>query len=304
MRKIILLLVTCSLFCSSCGSEQVKQSIPGYQFVVGVSHANLIEPWRIALYEEMQAQSEYYDNMRLIFTDAAGDSTRQAGDVEQLLGLGIDLLIISPNNAVDLKEAIADAHEKVPVIVLDQDIKGEDYTLFIGSDNKLIGTLAGEYTSRLLGDKGGKVLEISGNQSSSVALAISQGFAEAISKNPKIELAGSLDGDWLRDTAERRMKDYLITSEDVNVVFAHNDDMALGANIAADELRVLGISFIGVCGLEKEGIELVESGSLAGTFFRSTGGKEAVEWAMKILNGEKDFPQKIILDLKPIVSQD
>lgn len=303
MNKIIVLLVISLLCCSSCGTKQAKQSLPGYQYVVGVSYANLIEPWRISLYEEMQAQSEYYDNVRLIFTDAAGDSARQTKDVENLLALGIDLLIISPNNAFDLKESISKAHEKVPVIVLDQDIEGEDYTLFIGSDNKLIGTLAGEYTTKLLGEKGGKVLEITGNQNSSVAQAISQGFAEEILKNPKIKLVASLDGDWLRDTSERRMKDYFISSEDVDVVFAHNDDMALGANMAADDLRVLGISFIGVCGLENEGIELVQSGILDGTFFRCTGGKEAVEWAMKIMEGEKDFPQKIILDLKPIVAR-
>ncbi len=301
MRKIILLFLACLILFSGCKPKNTIAIEPSYQYVIGVSQANLVEPWRIALYEEIKAEGDKQKNTRFVFSDAAGDSARQIQDVEHLIGLGIDLLIISPNEADELEPIISKVHEQIPVIVLDRDIKGGDYDLFIGSDNKLIGTLSGERISKLLGDKGGNVLEIAGNKESPPAQEISQGFAEALEINPNITVVGVLDGDWLRDTAEMRMKDFLIKSENVDVVFAHNDAMALGASIAAGELRVSGIDFIGVDGLENEGALLVKKKVLVATFFRHTGGKEAVEWSIRILNGEKNREKRIILDPIPIL---
>lgn len=283
----------------ACASPDPPARLPEYEYVVGVSQANLIEPWRIALYDEMRAQGSLHGNMRLIFTDAAGDYTRQIEDVRHFMKLGIDLLIISPNDDAALGKVISEAYAKIPVIVLDRDVGGE-YSLFIGSDNKMIGQLAGEYTAALLGEAGGSVLEITGDQNSPPVQALSEGFSQALEKNPNVRRADTLDGEWLRDTAERRMKDYLIVSEAVDVVFAHNDAMAYGAYIAAKELRVDGIRFIGADGLDNEGRALVERGVLAGTFFRHTGGKEAVEWALKILNGDQNIPKQIILKPIPI----
>ncbi len=285
--------------CYACAQEDAAERLPEYQYVIGVSQANLIEPWRIALYEEMRAQGNTHDNLRLIFTDAVGDYKRQIDDVEHFLEIGVDLLIISPNDDAQLAGIISEAYRQIPVIVLDRDVGG-DYSMFIGSDNRMIGLLAGRYAVELLGEEGGVVLEITGDKNSPPTQALSEGFSQAIAEHPNITRAGSIDGDWLRDTAERRMKDYLIVSEKVDVVFAHNDAMAYGAYIAARDLRVSGIQFIGADGLDSEGKELTERGVLAGTFFRHTGGKEAVEWALKILNGEKITAKEIILEPVPI----
>ena len=301
MRKIHLILLSALLLVSfGCAQKQEAGLAPEYEYVIGVSQTNLIEPWRIAFYEEMREQSNLHDNMRLVFTDAAGDPGRQVDDVEHLLAMGIDLLIISPSDDAGLREIIDQAYQSIPVIVLDREIEGTNYTLFIGSDNMKIGRLVGEYTANLLGETGGTVLEIIGNENSPPAQALSQGFAEFLSKNPQIKVVDIIDGDWLRDTAERRMKEYLIKSEKVDIVFAHNDAMAHGAFIAAQDFRVDGIQFIGVDGLDNEGKALVERGVLSGTFFRHTGGKEAIEWALRILSEEKDIPQQIILEPLPI----
>lgn len=291
------------LLSAGCGANRQSEVIPSYKYIVGVSQANLIEPWRIALYEEMKAQGALCGDMRLVFTDAAGDSKKQIDDVEHLLGLGIDLLIISPNNENNLRETIGTVNQSIPVILLDRDVADGDYNLYVGSDNALIGTLAGEYAATLLGDRGGTVLEITGNQDSPPAQALSQGFAKALEGYPEIRIINTIDGDWLRDTAEMRMKDYLIKSDKVDIVFAHNDAMAYGAYIAATDLRIDGIRFIGVDGLESEGKALVEQGILAGTFYRHTGGKEAVEWALKILEGEKKIPLEVVLEPIPIVAE-
>ena len=133
-----------------------------FDYVIGVSLANLTEPWRINMRDEIMAEASRHGNLRVVFTDAADSSNREIQDVNTLLASGIDLLIISPNDAEALTPVIARAYRNIPVILLDRSVVGFDYTLFIGPDNRLIGKQAGQYVSELLGAKGGKIVEILG----------------------------------------------------------------------------------------------------------------------------------------------
>jgi len=295
------LLLVWALLLAGCAPADMPHELPSYEYVIGVSQGNMLEPWCIALHEEMQAHSQRYSNVRLVFTDAAKDTHRQREDIHRLVELGVDLLIISPNSPDDLQGDIAEIYASIPVIVMDQKVMGDQYTLFIGSNNRLVGNMAGNLVAELMPAGGGAVLELTGTADSSPARLISQGFQEVIAEHPEIELVDSIDGDWLRDTAEQRMKDFLIQSKPVDVVFAHNDAMAYGAYMAAQSFRVQDLLYVGVDGLESEGKRLVEQGVLAGSFFRHTGGKEAVDYAMRILAGEENLPKEITLDPYPIV---
>ena len=116
----------------------------------------------------------------MVFTDAADSNSRQIQDVHTLLDSGIDLLIISPNDSEALSPVITEAYRRIPVILLDRSVIGFDYTLFIGPDNRLIGKQAGQYVTELLGEKGGKIVEILGRSGSPPVLDRSLGFREAI----------------------------------------------------------------------------------------------------------------------------
>ena len=270
---------------------------PPYDYVLGVSMANLTEPWRISMRDEIQAEAALHPNLRIVFTDAADSSTRQIQDVQALLASGIDLLIISPNDSEALSPVIAQAYQKVPVILLDRSVIGFDYTLFIGPDNRLIGKQAGQYVSDLLGPRGGKIVEIQGRSGSPPVLDRSIGFRDAIAQHPRITVVDTIVADWLRDKAEDQLAAWLKKNGRVDVIFAQNDAMADGARRAADKLGIKGIHVVGIDGLPgpNGGIELVRSGALSAAFTCPTGGKEAVIDALDILHHEEGIPKKMIL---------
>ena len=268
------------------------------EYLIGMSQANLIEPWRITMNREIEAAASEHENLRVIFTDAAGDTRRQMADVEMLMGYGIDLLVISPNEAGALSDTIGQVYQKIPVIVLDRDVRSENCTLFIGPDNYKIGRLAGKSVARLLGETGGNIVEILGAKDSAPVAERSAGFADAIAQNPNIRVVARLVANWMQDQAEDRFKEYLIqAAQPTDMVFAQNDAMAYGAHIAAEKLRVTGVRFVGVDGLSGEdgGLELVKSGILAATFSCPTGGRQAVESALDILAGKQGLPARLIL---------
>ena len=298
-------LVSALLFGSlaSCSRDRVADQ--AYQYVIGVSLANLTEPWRINMSEEIKSEAAHYANLRVVFTDAADSSTRQIQDVKKLLDYGIDLLIISPNDAAALTPVIAEAYKRIPVILLDRSVIGYDYTLYIGPDNRLIGKQAGQYVADLLGKKGGKVMEILGRSGSPPTLDRNLGFSEAVEKAGNISIVGTIIGDWLRDKAEDELVAWLRGNETPDVIFAQNDAMAYGAYRAAIKLGLTGIRFVGIDGLPGPhgGIDLVKSGVLSATFSCPTGGKEAVIYAMDILHHETGIPKRMLLRTSLVTPQ-
>ena len=276
----------------------VQESEP-HIYLVGMSQANLVEPWRVTMNLEFGEAAQKHDNLRVIYTDAAQDTQRQIADVEMLMGYGIDLLVISPNDSEALRPVLAEVYQKIPVIVLDRAVSGEDYTLFIGPDNDKIGYLAGLQVVEMLGEGGGRVVEILGTENSPPVAARSRGFSRAIAGHPNIVIEQRLVANWLQDQAQDRFKEYAVTCEQMaDVVVAQSDAMAYGAYIAAEELRIEGVRFVGMDGLDGEGggVDLVRRGILEATFYCPTGGKEAVSYVLRILEGETFADKQITLD--------
>jgi galactofuranose transport system substrate-binding protein len=293
--RLLLLLVPLLALLATC--QPSGHDAQPFDSVIGVSVANLTEPWRISMRDEINAEASRYSNLRIVFTDAADSSTRQIQDVHTLLASGIDLLIISPIDSEALSPVITEAYHRIPVILLDRSVIGFDYTLFIGPDNRLVGKQAGQYVTQLLGARGGKIVEILGRSGSPPVLDRRIGFREAVASRPNITIMGTLVGDWLRDKAEDELTAWLANNGRVDVIFAQNDAMADGARRAAAKLGIGGIRFIGIDGLPgpKGGVEMVRRGDLVATFTCPTGGKEAIIYAMDILHHEEGIPKKMIL---------
>lgn len=273
-------------------------------WLVGMSQANLVEPWRVTMNLEFAEAASARDDLRVIYTDAAQDTQRQIADVEMLMGYGIDLLVISPNDSEALRPVLAEVYKKIPVIVLDRAVSGEDYTLFIGPDNEKIGYMAGQKVAEMLGKEGGRVVEILGTENSPPVAARSDGFARAIAGQENIVIEQKLVANWMQDQAQDRFKEYAITCDELpDVVVAQSDAMAYGAYIAAEELRIEGVRFVGMDGLEGEGggVDLVHRGILDATFYCPTGGKEAVSYLLRILEGETFSEKEITLEPNIVV---
>ena len=265
--------------------------------VIGVSLANLREQWRLVLKDELEAEAKKYDGVRLVITDAAGDSEKQEADVERLMSYDIDLLIISPSDVEALTPVISRTYEKIPVIVLDRAVEGYDYSLFIGPDNNLIGRQAGRTVLELLEEDGimdASVLEMKNDSfaSESRSAEFVKTVSEADVSTRSIDLPEAT-----RDCAE----DTLLTTpevlEGVDVIFAHNDYMAYGARLALDQLDIHGIRIVGLDGFSGEngGLQLVEQGAIDATVTCPTGGTEAIRYAVDIINQVSGIPKQIIL---------
>jgi galactofuranose transport system substrate-binding protein len=291
------------LLAASCGRD--APVVRPYEYLIGVSLANLTEPWRINMRDEIMTEASRFGSVRVVFTDAADSSRRQIQDVHTLLDYGIDLLIISPNDSEALSPVIAEAYHRIPVILLDRSVIGFDYTLYIGPDNRLVGKQAGQYVTELLGGKGGKIVEIMGRSGSPPVLDRSVGFRDAISSTRNITVVDTIVADWLRDKAEDEMTAWLKKNGRVDVIFAQNDAMADGARRAAVKLGIVGIHVVGIDGLPgpNGGIEMVRRGDLAATCTCPTGGKEAVIYAMDILHREEGIPKKMILRTSLVTRQ-
>jgi ribose transport system substrate-binding protein len=240
--------------------------------------------------------------MEIVYADAQQDNAKQVADVESFLRQKIDLLIISPNEAKPLTPIVKRAfEEKIPVIVLDREIEGDSYTTFIGADNREIGQAAGEYVATLLGGKG-DLVEIKGLPGSTPARDRSEGFRVAIAKYPDIHIVHDPVANWLREEAMAQMEAALSANAKIDLVYAHNDPMAVGAYLAAkakgrdQEMKFVGID--GLPGLDG-GRQAVADGKLAATFVYPTGGTQAVEVADKILRGEQ-VPHRITLPTERI----
>ena len=306
MRKRAMIgasLLAVLLLCGCGSTERLEED--EVTFLIGMSQANLGEPWRVVMNEEIRAEASKYPHLRVIFTDAAQDSQKQIRDVEKLLGYGIDLLMISPNEAEPLTPVVEKAYRSIPVIVIDREIEGDGYTMFIGADNREIGKMAGEFVAELLGEAGGRLIEVLGLPGSVPAQHRSEGFRDVVARHKGLRIVESVVADWLRDKAEDEMLETLARHPDVDVIYAHNDPMALGASKAAQKLGMDGVRFIGIDGLPGSdgGAQLVADGILQATFIYPTGGREAVEYAISLLEGKTGVPKRLTLESSIITGE-
>jgi ribose transport system substrate-binding protein len=296
-RALVLVLMVGALLVgvlAGCGEKRAAED--DGTWVIGMSQCNLGEPWRVQMNADIEAAAAEHPNIRLILKDAQNKSERQQAQVRELMDQGVDLIIISPKEARPLTAPVADAYRGgIPVIVLDRQVEGDDYTQFIGADNVQIGREAGGYLVNVLGGRG-KIVELKGLMTSTPGQQRHEGFMEGI-KGSDLDVIFSVDCKWLEPDAQREMNSALERFAEIDAVYAHNDPSAHGAYVAAQlegQGREKTIKFVGIDALPHEGVRYVRDGVLTATFEYPTGGREAIENALKILNGET-VPKTITL---------
>jgi len=246
---------------------------------------------------DVRAAAEAHPDLRVIFKDAQNNSLTQRAQVEEFVEQGVDLIIISPKEAAPLTRPVAEAYAAgIPVIVLDREVQGDEFTTFIGADNVRIGRAAGTWIRDTLRGQG-KIVELKGLMTSTPGQDRNQGFLEglALDRNPGLDLVFTGEMQWLEPNARREMESALATNPHIDAVYAHNDPGAHGAWLAARAAgREEEMLFVGIDALPHEGQQYVQQGILDATFLYPTGGAEAIDLALRILAGE-DVPKRIVL---------
>lgn len=280
------------------------------KFLIGMSQANKGEPWRQAMNDQIAAAAAQYPELEVVFADAAQNNAKQVADVENFIQQGIDLLIISPNEAAPLTDVVAKAYDQgIPVIVLDRKVNGDKFTMWIGADNVLIGKKAGEFIAQWCKDQGHapcNVLEIRGLEGATPAKERGDGFREGIAGNPDVTIIASQNADWLREKAIPVSQAMFQANPDVHVVYGHNDPMGEAAVISAENagLDLSKIAFVGIDALPTPdgGIKSVMDGRLTVTYVYPTGGAQAIDWARRILEDGETPPTTVVLETEQVDS--
>ena len=292
-KQLVMLVLVVALCLTGCGKKEDTSSTE--KWTIGMSQCNLGEPWRVQMNADVRNAADQHDDIKVIFKDAQNDTLKQRSQMEEFISAGVDLIIVSPKEAVPLTPVVAQAYQKgIPVIVLDRRVLGEEYTCFIGADNKKIGKAAGQWIVEKLGGKG-TIIELKGLMTSTPGQDRHTGFREGI-KGANLEIIFEADMKWLEPNARKEMESALARFETIDLVYAHNDPGAHGAYLAAKAAgREKEIMFIGIDALPQEGQAYVAQGVLAASFEYPTGGKEAIETALEILNGQT-VEKEIVLD--------
>lgn len=275
---------------TSNGAQKSAQNPGATQtFTIGMSQCNLGEPWRVQMNSDIETEAARHPEINLIARDAQNRSETQQSQVREFIQQKVNLIIISPKESRPLTRPVAEAMDAgIPVIVLDRKVEGDKYTCFIGADNVKIGREAGLFIVKQLGGKG-NVVELKGLMTSTPGQDRHNGFMEGI-KDSEIKVVFEADCKWLEPDAQREMKSALSRFPQIDAVYGHNDPSAHGAYKAAEQEgkgREKQIKFVGIDALSHEGVKYVRDGILSATFQYPTGGKEAIETALKILKGEK-----------------
>ena len=283
------------LTCSACNHRQAAK-----RYFVAFSQCNNAEPYRSAQNQLMQHLFDQKGDVQLVIADAQQDNSKQIAQIETFIREKPDLLIVAPNERSPLTEVMGRALAAgIPVICLERDITRPNYTTFIGADNTAIGKLAGTFIvdslTRKNGTPQGNVVEIRGLLGVEAEMERYNGAHEVTKAHPGIHFVHEAVADWLQSNARERMLEILRAESSIDVVYAHNDPMAIGAYLAAQDLgREKQMTFIGIDGLggAAGGIKKVMDGVLAVTFYYPLCVDKAVEIAEHMLHDPYFRPQK------------
>jgi ABC-type sugar transport system substrate-binding protein len=255
-------------------------------------------PWRLAQTKSMQDEAKKL-GWQLVYTDAAGSAAKQVADVNSMIAQGVDAIFLSPREEKPLIPAVMAAKKAgIPLFLIDRNVDaslakpGVDYVTFIGSDFVKEGQQAAEWLAKTTGGKG-IILEIEGSTGSSPANDRKKGFDEVIAKYPDMKIVASQTGNFNRDEGRKTAEALLQAHPEANIIYSHNDEMAIGAISAIEAAGkkpgkdILVVSIDG----EKDGLQAIIDGKMGATVeCNPRFGPAAFETAIKYSKGEKIPP--------------
>ncbi|WP_041581753.1 ribose ABC transporter substrate-binding protein RbsB [Salisediminibacterium selenitireducens] len=255
------------------------------EITVGFSISTLNNPFFVTLQEGAEAHAEEL-GIELLMVDAQDDDAKQINDVEDLITQGVDVILINPTDSTSVVAAVEAANSAgIPVITVDRGADGGDVVAHIASDNVAGGEMAGELLIELVGD-GADVAELEGISGSSAARERGEGFNNVAADALNIVTAQTAN--FNRAEGLTVMENILQGNPDLTGVFAHNDEMALGALEAAESAGREDLIIVGFDATD-DAVAAVEDGRLAGTVAQQPLliGQYALDAALQVANGEE-----------------
>ncbi|SFE21239.1 ribose-binding protein [Lentibacillus persicus] len=287
----VLLLVVSACSTESPGSDDGKDSSSEGEsddsVKVGLSISTLNNPFFVTLRDGAESAAEEA-GYEIVVTDAQDDASSQLSDIEDLLQQNIDVLLVNPVDSEAVVTAVESANSQdVPVITVDRSADGGEVVTHIASDNVAGGEMAGEYIAEEL-DESGKMVELQGVPGASATNERGEGFHNVVDEMDDLEVVAQQSANFNRSEGLNVMENILQSTEEVDAVFAHNDEMALGAvealesNGMLDDVTVVGFD------ATDDAVAAVEEGTMDATIAQQPVliGENAIDAVGSVVNDE------------------
>ena len=282
MKRILAALTAvllCAALLAGCGRD-AKASAKK----IGLAISTLNNPFFVTLKDGASAKATEL-GYELVVTDAQDDPAKQAGQVDDLIQKKVAVILINPCNSDAAKTMVEKAAKAgIPVISVDRGVSGAEVLSHIASDNVAGGVLAGQELLALVGE-GAKVVELEGIPGASAAVDRGKGFNEAVVG--KLNVVARQPADFNRDKGFTVMQNIIQSNKDIRGVFAHNDEMALGAIKALEAAGLKDVIVIGFDAVD-DAVAAVKAGNMKATVAQKPSliGSMAVETAVAHIKGE------------------
>ncbi len=281
---------------------------------IGITQNNVgVDSYQTTYEKAFIAAAKANADVEAVVLDAGGDVARQIAQVEDLIQQGVDAIIIWPTNGEAVIPAVRKAHQAgIPVIVTNSNIAEAGFEFvrsFSGPDNITQGSRAAEimcerFTALGIQDEA-KVVQISGQPGYTTAIERQKGFDDHLPEVcPNVTVLETQPGDWNREKSQQVMEAFLVKYDDIDGVYAGDDNMGVGAlNAALAAGRAEGITFVGATNFAV-GYEAMAKGEYWGSIYQSPvdDAEAALKTAIDVLNGV-DVPFLNYFDT-PKITQD
>ncbi|QOZ84581.1 MULTISPECIES: ribose ABC transporter substrate-binding protein RbsB [Chromobacterium] len=257
------------------------------QPVVGLAVSTLNNPFFVSLRKGAEDEAAK-EGVRLITVDAQDDSAKQQASVEDLIQKKVSVILINPTDSSAVANVVKEAVSKgIKVVSLDRSVNGTEVSAHIASDNVAGGKMAADFLLQKLGGKG-RLVELEGIPGSSAARERGQGFHAVADGKAEVKVVAKQPADFDRAKGLSVMENILQGNKDVQGVFAHNDEMALGALKA---IQAAGLKNVVVVGFDAtaDAVASVKAGGLAATVQQQPEliGQYGVQTAKKLIDGQQ-----------------
>ncbi|MCE4962070.1 D-ribose ABC transporter substrate-binding protein [Staphylococcus chromogenes] len=289
MKKTIVIFLACLLLLAGCSLESpVKKDKSGKtnknksDITIGVSISTLNNPFFVTIKDNIEKEAKK-QGMQVKVVDARDDSAKQTNDIEDLVQQQVDYLIVNPTDSSAISSAVQSANnEGIPVITLDRSVDKGEVASFIASDNVEGGKMGGKFIVDKVG-KQAKVAELEGAPGASATRERGKGFHEIADKDLNIVSKQSAKFD--RAEGLNVTQNMIQAHPDIKAIFAHNDEMALGAIEAIGDKDIVVVGFDG----NEDAMKAIKNHQLDATVAQQPQlmGKEAVQTVLKLMDGKK-----------------
>ena len=280
---------------------------------IGITQNNVgVDSYQTTYEKAFIEAAEANPDVEAVVLDAGGDVARQIAQMEDLIQQGVDAIIIWPTNGKAVIPAVRKAKNAgIPVVVTNSNIAEEGFDFvasFSGPDNITQGSRSAEIMCDKFKDMGieneARVLQISGQPGYTTAIERAKGFEDRLPEVcPNVNLVETQPGDWNREKSQKVMEAFLVKYDDIDGVYAGDDNMGVGALNAAKAAGRDGIIFVGATNFAV-GYEAMERGEYWGSIYQSPvdDAKAALKTAIELLQG-KELPFLNYFDT-PKITQD